>query len=194
MSMMPSAVRRFQRLLGALAFFAAVAGAQETFRIDAAHSDLTFTLGDVLLKVKGTFKVERGEIRVDASGAAAGEIVVDARSGESGSHARDHRMHEQILESARYPEIKFAPARVHGTIAQSGESKVDADGMFTIHGEAHPLTVGIVLKRSGNSFRATSHFPVPYVKWGMKNPSTFVLRVNDTVEIELDLAGTVIER
>jgi hypothetical protein len=28
-------------------------------------------------------------------------------------------------------------------------------------------------------------FNVPYVEWGMKNPSNFVLKVKDTVEIEI---------
>jgi hypothetical protein len=35
----------------------------------------------------------------------------------------------------------------------------------------------------------TSHFTVPYVKWGMKNPSTFVLRVNQSVDIEIQASG-----
>jgi hypothetical protein len=30
----------------------------------------------------------------------------------------------------------------------------------------------------------TTTFSIPYVKWGMKNPSSFVLRVSDTVEIQ----------
>jgi hypothetical protein len=30
---------------------------------------------------------------------------------------------------------------------------------------------------------------VPYTKWGMKNPSTLFLRVNESVEINLTAAG-----
>jgi hypothetical protein len=30
---------------------------------------------------------------------------------------------------------------------------------------------------------------VPYIKWGMKNPSTFILRVSDKVEITVETAA-----
>jgi hypothetical protein len=46
------------------------------------------------------------------SGKAGGEIVVNARSGESGNESRDARMHKEILETAKYPEVLFRPAQV----------------------------------------------------------------------------------
>jgi len=32
---------------------------------------------------------------------------------------------------------------------------------------------------------ATIHFTIPYVKWGLKNPSTLFLRVSDKVVIDI---------
>jgi hypothetical protein len=36
---------------------------------------------------------------------------------------------------------------------------------------------------------ADTQFPVPYPKWGMKNPSTFLLHVADTVQIHIHAVG-----
>jgi hypothetical protein len=36
---------------------------------------------------------------------------------------------------------------------------------------------------AGGRYEASATFIIPYVKWGMKNPSTLFLRVNDKVEI-----------
>jgi hypothetical protein len=36
---------------------------------------------------------------------------------------------------------------------------------------------------------ADTHFTIPYVKWGIKNPSTFFLRVSESVEIDVHATG-----
>ena len=147
---------------------------------------MEFTLGDVLHTVHGTFQLERGNIRFDpATGRASGELVVDAASGASGSGARDHRMHASILESSRYTEIVFRPDCVQGKILPEGASQVQLHGMFGIHGAEHELTIPLEVQASGGQFTVTGRFVVPYVKWGMKNPSTLILRVADKVQIEI---------
>lgn len=178
-------------LLTALAF---AARAQAVFDVDAAQSHAAFTLGDVLHTVHGSFKVKRGSIHFDPSGAASGEIVVDATSGDSGSRARDKRMHQNILESQKFPEIVFVLSRVHGTVNATGESKVEIEGTFTIHGASHPLTASAVVVAAGDRLQAKVHFVVPYVSWGMKNPSTLFLKVGDTVDIDFDASGRIARR
>ena len=152
--------------------------------MDPAETKVEFTLGDVLHTVHGTFALKRGTIRFDlATGQAAGEMVVDAASGASGSAARDRRMHKDILESARYPEIVFRPTRVEGRVAPQGTSQVQVHGTFTIHGADHEIVMPAEVEAAAGEYKLFVHFEVPYVKWGMKNPSTFILRVNDKVEI-----------
>ncbi len=163
---------------------------QKTFELDPAQTTVSFTLGDVLHTVRGTFKLKRGTIRFDdATGLASGELVVDATSGDSGSKARDGKMHKEILESQKFPEIIFTPQKFKGTLA-AGKSHLDVDGQFTIHGEAHPMTLAIEAGL-GSGTTADTSFDVPYVKWGMKNPSTFILRVNDKVQISIHAVARV---
>jgi polyisoprenoid-binding protein YceI len=175
-----------------LVMLAAAARAQAVFTIDPSQSHAAFTLGDVLHTVHGTFRVKRGSIHFDpAAGAASGEIVVDAASGDSGSGARDKRMHQNILESGKFPEISFVPTRVRGPVNTTGESKVEIDGTFTIHGTSHPLTAAALVTAAGDRLQTKVHFVVPYVSWGMKNPSTLFLRVGETVDIDLDASGHI---
>jgi polyisoprenoid-binding protein YceI len=172
------------------------ANAQDTvLQLDPAHTAVKFTLGDVLHTVHGVFRVKHGTLQFDpAIGKISGQIVVDAKSGDSGSSMRDRKMHREILESERYPEITFLPERVQGTVAPEGKSTVQVRGIFSIHGADHEITVPADVEIGPDHWTATVHFTVPYVKWGMKNPSTLFLRVNDSVQIDLVASGSVGQR
>jgi polyisoprenoid-binding protein YceI len=172
-------------LTGLMVMSAPLLKAQETeFQIDPAQTKIEFTLGSVLHTVHGTFQLKGGNLRFDpATGKASGELVVDARSGASGSNARDSRMHKDILESQRFPEIVFRPDRIEGKVASAGVSQVVIHGVFTIHGGQHELAVPAEVQAAAGKYGVTAHFEVPYQKWGMKNPSTFILRVNDKVDL-----------
>ena len=154
--------------------------------LDPAQSKVEFTLGDVLHTVHGTFQLTAGTVHFDpASGKASGELVVDARSGDSGSKARDKRMHANILESEKYPQVTFKPDHFEGHVAPEGKSEVKVHGMFSIHGTEHEVTAPAEVDVNGGVYRFSAAFDVPYVKWGMKNPSTLFLRVSDTVQIKI---------
>lgn len=163
--------------------------------LDPARTSIKFTLGDVLHTVHGTFRLKRGALQFEpSSGKLSGEIVVDAKSGESGSGMRDRKMHKEVLESVLYPEISFRPDRVEGPVASQGKSSVKVHGIFRIHGVDREITVPAEIEMSAEHWTATVHFTVPYAKWGMKNPSTLFLRVNDSVEIDLAGEGNVGQR
>jgi len=183
---------RFGLVLSVLIACDCSAVAQDTaFQLDPAQTSVKFTLSDVLHTVHGTFQLKRGALELDtASGRLSGEIVVDARSGESGNGMRDRKMHKEILESDRYSEISFRPDRIEGAVASQGKSSVRVHGMFNIHGVDREITVPANLETSGDHWTAAVHFTVPYAKWGMKNPSTLFLKVSDSVEIDLIAAGS----
>jgi polyisoprenoid-binding protein YceI len=169
------------------------AAAQEvTLQIDPSKSTVNFTLGDVLHTVRGTFAAKRGALRFDpASGKMSGEIVIDAKSGQSGNGMRDRKMHKEILESDRYPEIAFRPTLAEGKAAE-GKFSAKVHGMFSIHGVEREISVPAEVEIASDHWTANVHFTVPYEKWGMKNPSTLFLRVNDSVEIDLAAGGSVV--
>lgn len=162
------------------------ASCTDTWGLDPAKTEIRFTLHDPLHTVHGTFHLKKGTLQLNSeTGEASGEIVVDVTSGASGSGARDHRMHKEILESQRYPEAIFTPDHVDGHIAPEGESQIDVHGVFRIHGADHELTLHFKVQAGDGVVTAMAHCEIPYVQWGMKNPSNFFLHVDDKVELDL---------
>jgi hypothetical protein len=155
-------------------------------KLDPAKTTIHWTLKDVLHTVHGTFKLQQGLMRVDTNtGGVEGLVEVDARSGESGSSARDAHMHKYILESSKYPVIRFRPEHAIGSFNSPSPQVIAVEGVFQMHGQDHPLQMQLAVRPDGNAYGATIHFTVPYVAWGLKDPSTFLLHVSNEVEIDV---------
>ena len=162
-------------------------------QLDPAQTEIHWKLNGGLHTTHGTFKLKSGEFLFNpATGLAEGEILVDATTGESGNATRDKRMQDEVLESNRYPAIFFHPTRIKGTFkTQEGTQELEGEGTFNIHGVDHPLDLPLKVQASAGAVTATTRFTVPYVDWGMKNPSRFMLKVSKQVEIEVIAKGTI---
>ena len=165
---------------------------QIVLSVDPAKSTVHWSVESSLHTVHGTFHVKRGTLSVDpATGKASGEIVVDATSGESGNDSRDRRMHKEILESSQYLEVVFRPDHADGTVVAQGNSSLKLHGIFSLHGTDHELNVPTQATLTEGHWKGTAAFEVPYLAWGLKNPSNFLLKVKPVVDVQLDLAGSV---
>ena len=165
-----------------------------TLELDPANTKVEFTLPDVLHTVHGTFAMKSGLIHFNPSnGSASGSVLVDVKSGQSGNSTRDRKMHKEILQSEEYPDATFTPTKMSGPFSPQGSSEIQVDGTFRIHGSDHPITLVIPLQISGSSANLKTQLVIPYVQWGMKNPSTFILRVSDKVDLEIVASGRVVQ-
>jgi polyisoprenoid-binding protein YceI len=165
--------------------------AQEAvLELDPAQTHIEFTLDCVLQTVHGTFKLKSGTIRFDpATGKASGLVVVDVTSGNSDGGSQDREMHKRILESWKYPEATFTPVRLYGRVEAHGESPVQLYGIFKLHGAEHELTLATMVRMGGDQMTASTHAVIPYVEWGLKNPSTLFIHARDTVAIDIKAVG-----
>ena len=172
---------------------APVAFAQhQNFTVSPDASEVAFSLGGNTHHVNGTFHVQSGSIDFDRGAAKiSGSVVVAAGSGNSGDQGRDKKMNTDVLDTAHFAEVSFVPKSYQGTIAPSGDSTIQVTGVFTLHGTPHDLTVPMQIHIDGSNLTATTHFTVPYVKWGLKDPSIFILKVAKEVDIDLKLVGRV---
>jgi hypothetical protein len=160
--------------------------------VDPSQSTVRYSVSSSLHTVHGTFAVKRGTLRLDGvTGKAAGEIVVDAASGESGSNSRDKKMHKEVLESARFTDIVFRPDHVEGAVPPQGTASAQLHGVCVLHGSEHEMTVPVRAELNAGKWKGTAMFSVPYNDWGLKNPGNFLLKVDHAVDVEVDMAGTM---
>jgi len=179
-------------LLALLALlFAAPAGA-ETWKVelDPAATQVRFTLSATLHTVHGTARLLKGSVTFDpARGSAGGDVVVDATSMATGNSMRDRRMHGEIMKSDQHPLVVFWPHHVTGQLAAAGSSRLTFEGEMSLLGKHHPLTLVLEIHPHGGEALATGTFSVPYVRWGVMDPSHFLLHVAKSVEVTVEAVG-----
>ena len=160
--------------------------------LDPAQCKVHWTVDSTLHTVHGSFNLKSGTLHFDPqTGKANGEIIVYATSGESGNTNRDARMHKEILETAKFPEATFHPTQIEGPISPTGASDIKLHGTFNLHGADHDLTAQVHSDLASDHWTATAKFDVPYISWGIKDPSNFILKVKPVVNVELQLSGVV---
>jgi len=177
-------------LVGVLA--PAMLAQHQTFVVNPDASEVKITLVTTHEVVNGTFHVQSGSIEFNRSTPKmSGSVVVFAGSGKTGNDSRDKKMDKDILEVDQHATVSFEAKTYTGSIAPSGESTIQVTGIFTLLGTPHEITVPMQLHLDGTSATAKAHFMVPYVQWGLKNPSFLIWKADNDVAIDLNLVGSV---
>jgi polyisoprenoid-binding protein YceI len=158
--------------------------------LDPSQTKVQWTVDSTMHTVHGTFAVKSGTVHFDPeTGKAGGEVIVLATSGDSGNSSRDQRMHKEILETAKFPDAVFRPVQIEGKVARSGNSDVKLHGVISLHGGDHEIIVPVHAELASDRWKGTAKFDVPYIQWGIKDPSNWLLKVKPVVNVELEMTG-----
>ena len=177
-------------LLALLLATVAPATAERVLVLSPRETKVTFTLDATVHTVHGTVPLTSATIHFDpGTGQASGEVVLDLVRAETGNDSRDEDMHTKVLETARFPQAVFRPHQIQGALKPAGTTEVVLKGTLLFHGAEHPVEIPAKVTVTGAHVTADGHLTIPYVTWGLTDPSKFLLRVGKTVEVRLQAAG-----
>jgi polyisoprenoid-binding protein YceI len=165
---------------------------QQTLVVNPDASEVRITLKTTHEVVNGTFHIQSGSIEFDRSAAKmSGSVVVLAGSGRTGNDSRDKKMKKDILEVEQHASVLFEPRSYAGVIPPSGDSTLQVTGIFTLLGTGHEITIPIAVHLEDTTATARAHFVVPYIQWGLKDPSFLFWKADKEVAIDLVLTGRI---
>jgi polyisoprenoid-binding protein YceI len=110
-----------------------------SWRIDPAHSELTFRVRHLVSRVRGTFSTWGGTIVADPASLAGGSVSVEIQTGsiDTNNERRDtHLRSEDFFDASNHPTITFRSTRV---VARGQELTVN--GELTIRGVTRPVVL-----------------------------------------------------
>ena len=160
--------------------------------LDPAQTEVHFTLKDTIHTVHGAFRMTAGDLDFNPqTGEASGKIAVDTGSGASGNDTRDGKMKRTYLEVTSFPVATYEVDHVNGYDPQKSTQKITVNGTMTLHGAKHALVMEFDLSKDGQTTTAATHFMIPYVAWGIKDPSNALIHVEKEVLIEVSAHGSL---
>jgi hypothetical protein len=162
----------------------------QTFLVNPDASEAKMTLKTTHELVHGAFHIQSGSVEFDRSNPKmSGSVVVLAGSGKTGNGSRDKKMNKEILQVEQHATVSFEPKSYAGLIAPSGDSTIQVIGTFTLLDTPHEITVPMLVHLEGTNTTANAHFAVPYIQWGLKDPSFLFWKADKDVAIDLFLTG-----
>jgi polyisoprenoid-binding protein YceI len=123
----------------------AAASRADTYAVDKAHSEVTFSVRHMgVSKVGGRFNDVSGTIEGDPKKADAAKVdfVIKTTSIDTNQEGRDkHLRSADFFDVEKFPEITFKSSK----IAAKGTGKYDVTGTLTMHGVSKEVTLPVTM-------------------------------------------------
>ena len=155
--------------------------------LDAAHSEIRYTVVHKLHQVEGKSREVEGKAVVREESIVISQVRVPVASFRSGDANRDSHM----LEAVQAGSFPFATWKGSIRLGPGGEipsAPAVMDGELEFHGVKRRLSVPVrIAAQPDGSLRVQATFEVSLDAHGVDRPSLLFVKVNDACSVAVDL-------
>lgn len=125
-------------------------------------------------------------LRVDAN-----SLTVTGDVNEKDRHEMERAMREDVLETARYPEIAFESSGVQASKITAGMYRMKIGGKLTLHGVTRDVEIPCNATVGEDGMRANGEFTIVQTHFGIKLVSVAggTLKMKDELKFSFDITG-----
>lgn len=144
------------------------ASGSQQVQFDPNKTKVTFGWDGLFNTISFSFQLKSGAVRLDpAAGVASGEVVLDAKDIKGGNVFRNRHLRDQVLESSRYPDVRFRPDSISKIVSLNRcACRFDLKGTLELRGKQNPFGFQVDVGAVGDILDLTA-------RSGIVNWSTF---------------------
>ena len=148
--------------------------------------------GDAVLKrdAAGRTKIVAGTLTIANGRVTKAVVTADLTKLDSGRAARDTYIHDNGLETTKFPTGRFTlstPVALPARLAKCGRVHTTAAGTLLLHGVTHAVTITLDARWNGPTIDAVGTAPIVLRDYKIDPPDTPIAKVDDHGSLELDL-------
>ncbi len=146
------------------------------------------TIQDFSGEVRLCEEIERSSVAITINSAS---LRVTTEMSTKDRTELERIMHEQVLESERYPEIKYECNRISASKTEEGQHWVALNGELTMLGTSRSLPISARAFVTGETLKAFGNFSILQSDYGITPVSVGggTLKVKDQLKFSFDIVG-----
>ncbi len=100
-------------------------------------------------------------------------------------------MHEEVLETAKHPEVLFEGAKIAGSKIFEGQYRLTIEGRLSLHGVTRDLPLEVLIIVCEDTLRARGEFTLRQTDFRIKPTSVAggAIKLKDELKFTFDLVG-----
>ena len=163
---------------------ASVAGLLSAFGHNPTIAIRSFT-GEALLRPDSP---ELSSLRFEIDAAS---LAVTGEVSDKDRTEMERAMREEVLETARYPLIRFENAAVQATRITDAMYAMKIPGNLTLHGVTRELEIPCTVTAGDEGFRAYGDFSIRQTDYGIRQVTVAggTLKLKDELKFTFDIVG-----
>ncbi len=120
---------------------------------------------------------------------APASMAVQNDVSEKDRREMERMMNDEVLESAKYPDIVFDASQARIDTVNEGRYRVEVDGQLSLHGATKTQRLSAQLFLMGDTLRAQGDIPLRQTDFGIKLVSVAggTLKIKDELKVVFDL-------
>ena len=160
------------------------------FAVDKTQSELAATMhASPSHNFTSVAKDYEYDIEIDPANLSVSKAVCSFKFADldSGKKSRDKKM-RKWMDIGEHPIAKFEMTK---QLPDNAAGEHVAEGNFTMHGEARPITINYTLTQKGEQFILAGHCQFDHKDWGLEQVRLFFFSVDTLLKPHFRLVGTL---
>jgi polyisoprenoid-binding protein YceI len=131
---------------------------------------------------------EQSSLRLEI---AAASLAVTGDVNDKDRYEMERAMREDVLDTARYPQIEFASSGIQANKITEGMYRMKLAGKLTLHGVERDLEVPCNVMVSDDGLRANGEFSIRQTDYGIRLVSVAggTLKLKDELKFTFDIVA-----
>jgi polyisoprenoid-binding protein YceI len=166
------------------------------YRLSDDDGVIRFHLEASLHEIDGEAQNYTGQLDIGPGSQHTGDVQIPSSGLTTGLGVRDDRMHDFVLNTAKYPSISYSILGMSGDVATldsgTGSGMLVLNGKLTIAGVSHDLDIPAAFTWTDGSVKLVGKVTTQWTLFNLPDPSILISTLKPPIDLKFAVTASKI--